>query len=117
MFLDTIRPLLEFIPTFILDNMFLAIAAAVSPILYVLINSLIFGIEFFASSNANQKCKSKDDQKLQFYLFIFLAGGAIFFFSLIPILNLITPVVGIIFMVHVSHFFLYQSSVTEIAEC
>jgi hypothetical protein len=117
MFLDTVRPLLKFISTFTLDNMFLAIASAVSPILYILINSLIFGIEFFANSTTNQQCKSKDDQKLQFYLFIFFAGGAIFFFSLIPILNLITPVIGITFMVHLSHFFLYQSSVTEIAEC
>ena len=113
-FLDTIRPLLKFIPSFIMDNIFLDVAVIAAPILYIILNSFIFGIEFFHIASApHSEEHAKEGYGLPVHLSIFAAGAVVLFLTLIPIVNLIVPIIGIILMVHLYHVLIPQTEPTK----
>ena len=113
-FLDTIGPLLQFIPSFIMDNILLDVAVIAAPILYIMLNSFIFGIEFFHIASAPHSEKhTKKGYGMLVHISIFSGGAVVFFLSLIPIVNLIVPIIGIILMVHLYHVLIPQIEPTK----
>ena len=100
---------MKIIPSFIIDNLWVDVVVLVTPILYIVLNGFIFGKEFFHIACApHVKGNSKNGYELHIHLSIFGAGAVVFCLSLIPVLNLIVPVIGIILMVHLYHILILQ---------
>ena len=100
---------MKIIPSFIIDNLWVDVVVLVTPILYIVLNGFIFGKEFFYIASAPHiKVHSKNGYELPIHLSIFAAGVVVVFLRLIPLLNLIVPVIGIILMVHLYHILILQ---------
>jgi len=109
-FINTIGPVYNLIPSFIIKNIFFEAIIMLAPILYIGLNSYVFGVEFFQIfSTSNRNELSKKNNTLKFHIKIICAGSSIFCLSLIPFINLIVPIIGIVLMTHLYHIFNIKS--------
>ena len=95
---------MAFFNLLILPLSFIAIVQVVYPVIYLIVNGVLLGREFFKivaprrmDFSAVRQLRRKHRSKL------FVSGAVIALLFSIPLINLIAPVLATVFMVHIFH--------------